>query len=72
MQDKKTKVEIKNFNKENQSWTAITENGEKIIVTVKAFDNKQDYSLLAPKTKIECNIFNSRQKGYWAYSAKVL
>jgi len=66
------KAKIISYNSEKQVGEAQTDKGEKIVVVPNSFDDKNAVNLLKPNDLIECEVFPQRQKGFVAYSAKVV
>lgn len=66
------KATIISYNKEKQIGEAKTDRGEKILVVPNSFEDKNVANQLKPNDLIECEIFPQRQKGFYAYSAKVV
>lgn len=68
----KTKAKIISFNIKDQTGEALSEKGEKITFTPSSFEATEDSQKFKPEVSIECLVFNQREKGFLAYSAKIL
>lgn len=72
--DKSSKIKAKilwyNFQKEMGE--AQSAKGQKILIFKNSFTSDNEIRQLNEGTQIECQIFNSRQDGIYAYEATVL
>lgn len=68
----KIKAKVLFFNQDKECGEAMSEKGQKIIITKKSFDNEKDLSKLKPEVEIQCEVYNNRQSGLYAYSSTVI
>lgn len=67
----KTQAKIKWYNQTKKLGEAATLKGQTILITEKSF-NESDIPSLKNGIEIECNLYNSREQGLYAYSASII
>lgn len=66
-----TKVKIVWFNKNKDFGEGTTEKGSKVFITSKSFNDESDVKKLKPEVEVHCQIYNTRQYGFYAYSSEI-